>query len=246
MPILLCFALLLAALPAAAQTAGGNSCADCHMATRNAPGQQHVNDWGLSPHARGGVACSACHGGNPDTFERGRAHRTVLSPRSARSPLHPKNIPNTCGSCHTGPLAAFQESRHFQLLQTDGRKGPTCVTCHGTSDGRVLSAKALASVCSECHGPKEAAPRAGRAEAVRNLYEGVGAVRSEVKLARGLIRRIDDRARRRDLESQLEDAEVPLRLAVEAGHRFVYDDLRRHLSIAQTRIEAVMSRLLNP
>jgi hypothetical protein len=27
------------------------------------------------------------------------------------------NLPKTCGACHAGPFVAFQESRHFALLQ---------------------------------------------------------------------------------------------------------------------------------
>jgi len=39
--------------------------------------------------------------------------------------------------------------------------------------------------------------------------------------------------------------EVPLTRAVNAGHRFVYDELRENLAVAQRRVEAVLSTLAN-
>ena len=87
--------------------------------------------------------------------------------------------------------------------------------------------------------------RAGRVQHVRELYAGLGALRDQLKLARTLIKRVDDKTRRAALQSQLEQAEVPVTRAVNAGHAFVYDDLVSNLAVAQQRADALLSRLAN-
>ena len=140
---------------------------------------------------------------------------------------------------------SFQGSRHYELLQSGNDKGPTCTTCHGEVDGRVLSPKALASKCDGCHGPGEVAPRAERARQVRAQYEGLTVVRDQMKLAQSMIRRVSDPKRRASLSQAYDEAQVPLSRAVDAGHRFVYDQLREHLAIAQTRVADLLSTLAN-
>ena len=230
---------------AALQFPPKDGCADCHIATPSAPGEAHVLEWDRSPHGRSGVSCSACHGGNRATFERFRAHDGIIGPSNRRSPLHPPNIPGTCGRCHPGPFAAFQSSRHFALLGAGNTKAPTCVTCHGETDGRLLSAKALASRCASCHGPKEEAARAGRVETVRELYESLSGVRRDLKLATDLIKRVNDSALRAQLTDAVQMVESPLTRAVYAGHTFEYDELRRSLTQAQERVGALLGRLAN-
>jgi hypothetical protein len=244
--LILCLVCLVAAawpVPASAQPR--SACADCHFARPDAPGQTHLLDWDRSPHRRNDVGCERCHGGDASTFESFLAHRDILHPSDPASPIHPRNIPRTCGTCHVGPLLAFQDSRHHELLQTGARGGPTCVTCHGEVDGRVLSPKALESRCSSCHGPDERAPRAERARNARETYEGLTVVREQLKLAGDLVRRVDRGPRRDDLLEQLRQAEVPLIRAVNAGHRFEYDALRDALAQAQERVEALLGRLAN-
>ena len=236
---------LLVTTVARAQIAPKDGCADCHIATPTAPGQAHVLDWDRSPHGRASVGCSACHGGNPGTFERVLAHKGIVGSTNPESPLHRQNVPATCGKCHAGPFVAFQTSRHYELLRTGRYDGPTCITCHGETAGRVLSAKALASQCARCHGPKEVAPRPGRVEATRELYESVGVVREQMKLAQKLIKQVNDKTRRAELTMAYQQAEVPLIRAVDAGHKFVYDDLRENLARAQDRVTALMARMVN-
>jgi len=98
----------------------------------------------------------------------------------------------------------------------------------------VLSAKALATECNECHGAGEIAPRAERARRVREQYEALREVREQMKLAQSLITRVDDKKRRASLTEAYQRAEVPLKRAVDAGHQFVYADLREYLAAART------------
>lgn len=243
--VLIAVAGLSAATAAAAQIPPQSGCADCHYARPDSPRQDHLEAWDRSPHERNNIGCERCHGGNPKTFEAMPAHVGILGSADAKSPVNRRNLPATCGACHTGPFVAFQDSRHYQLLQTGNNRGPTCSTCHGDVDGRVLSPKALASRCNECHGPGEAAPRAERARQVRDQYESLTVVREQMKLAQSLIKRVTDQKRRVALTDALQQAQVPLTRAVNAGHRFVYDELRENLAVAQRRVEAVLSTLAN-
>ncbi len=220
-------------------------CADCHFARPDAPAQQHLREWDRSPHGRNNVGCQKCHGGNESTTEPFIAHRGILSPSNPDSPVNRVKLPATCGSCHVGPYVAFQDSRHYQLLQGGDHRGPTCSTCHGEVDANLLSPKSLEARCNECHGEKGTAPRSARASEVRQLYDGLHVVREQIKLAEGFIKRVSDRARRQELQDELDQAKVPLTRAINAGHKYVYDDLQASLATAQQRAEALLARLAN-
>jgi nitrate/TMAO reductase-like tetraheme cytochrome c subunit len=243
--IFISMAGLVAAAPASAQIPPETACADCHYARPEAPRREHLEAWDRSPHGRNRIGCERCHGGNPKVFETLPAHAGIIASGNVKSPVNRRNLPATCGSCHTGPFVAFQDSRHFALLQSGETKGPTCSTCHGDVDARVLSPKALAAQCDQCHGPGEVAPRAERARQVREQYEGLTVVREQLKLALTLIRRVDDQKRRATLMAAYEQAQVPLTRAINAGHRFVYDELREYRGIAEKRVEELLSSLAN-
>ncbi len=237
-------ASLLMAGPAWAQ-AVQSRCADCHYANPQAPRRDHLEEWDRSPHGRQNVGCEKCHGGDPQSFESFRAHAEILPPTNRVSPVNRRNLPTTCGGCHVSEFVAFQDSRHYQLLQAGDPRGPSCSTCHGETDGRLLSPKALASQCNECHGPRGIVPREGRAQAVREQYEGLGVVRQELALAKSQIKRVSDKNRRNDLTAAYDQAQVPLIRAIAAGHKFVYDDLKEYLALAQSRVERLLTRLAN-
>jgi hypothetical protein len=63
---------------------------------------------------------------------------------------------------------------------------------------------------------------------------------------RSLVNRVSDKPRRAQLDDAYQQAEVPLIQAVQAGHQFVYDDLKERLSVARQRIEALLAQLANP
>jgi hypothetical protein len=245
---LVCGAGIIAGLLGFAPVAGAQQvsrCADCHYAQASVPAQDHLFDWDRSPHARNNVGCEKCHGGNPTVFEASFAHRGILGPGDKKSPVNRANLPATCGGCHVGPFVAFQDSRHYALLKSGDEHGPTCSTCHDAVAGTLLSAAALEKQCGHCHGPKEVAPRADRAKHARVMYDTLNVVREQLKLAQAMIKRVDDRQRRADLMREYEQATVPLTRAINAGHKFVYDDLENYVGVAQQRVEALMSRIAN-
>jgi len=235
--------LLVFGAPAHAQQS--SRCADCHYAQNTVPAQDHLYDWDRSPHARNNVGCEKCHGGNASVFEASLAHRGILNSADKKSPVHRTNLPATCGACHVGPFVAFQESRHYELLKSGDEHGPTCSTCHDAVAGNLLSPKGLEKQCSQCHGPKEVAPRAERAKNARAMYESLNAVREQLKLASAMIRKVDDKQRKADLLAEYEQATVPMTRAINAGHKFVYADLDEYLKVTQGRVEKLMSRIAN-
>lgn len=247
--LVLALAVLVLASPAAAQV---SRCADCHIANVESPAVnwsafavRHLSDWDHSPHERAGVGCEKCHGGNAATFERFQAHQGMLNARNPASPVNPANLPQTCGTCHTGPFVAFQKSHHFELLRAGDRTVPTCSTCHGEVGARLLSPRGLQNTCNRCHGPGSAQPRPDRAADAGILMSGVRDVRATLSEARSLIRRVKDPERRIALESQWRQAEVPLIEAAQAGHEFVFTNVRERLDTARERTEALMETLAN-
>ena len=237
-----------------------SDCASCHAAQGTPefdPGQElystltpftrsHLTDWENSPHGQNRVGCEACHGGNPETFERLQAHEGVLSSNNPASPVHRANIPSSCGRCHTGQYLAFQRSRHFELLEQGDRRGPVCTTCHSEVAARLLSPRGLERQCAECHGPDGRAPRPGRSEDARLLLESVNDVRASLGVARRLLDGVRDQARRDQLEEAYQQAEVPLVQAVQSAHQFVFEALRERLSVARQRTAALLEALANP
>ena len=78
------------------------------------------------------------------------------------------------------------------------------------------------------------------------MYENLGVVAKEFKLANAMIKKVDDKQRRTDLLEEYRQAEVPLTRAINAGHKFVYDESRTiSLNLAQTRIERLMANIAN-
>lgn len=236
-------------MPAAAQ---GSRCADCHMANINVAGTnwtgfaiRHLQDWDSSPHGMHWVGCEKCHGGNASTFEPFQAHQTMLHAENPASPVNRTNLPQTCGSCHAGPFVGFQKSQHYRLLRGADGRGPTCTTCHGEVAGILLSPRALESQCNSCHGPGKPQPRPDYASNARMLMAEVRAVRSTLNQTQAIIKRIKDNRARAPFEEAWRQAEVPLIEARDAGHEFVFDNLKERLERAKARADALMERLAN-
>ena len=77
------------------------------------------------------------------------------------------------------------------------------------------------------------------------MYEGLNAVRDQLKLAGAMIKKVEDKQRRADLMNDYEQATVPMTRAINAGHKFVYTELDEHLNVAQERVQRLMSKIVN-
>lgn len=228
----------------AAQTQ--SRCADCHFANPGSVSSSHLSDWDLSAHGRRNIGCESCHGGDPRSFEPFIAHKDILARTNPASPVHPVNLPRTCGTCHSGPLVAFQKSKHAELLRAGNKNGPTCSTCHGEAAGQRLSPKALESQCASCHAAGKVAPHPEFPAQGRKAVEGLREVRALLKDVRAAIGRVKDPARRASLEQAAQQAEVPIIEATQAGHAFVFDQLDERLTTARARLAALFDRIANP
>ena len=221
-------------------------CADCHYAHPEAPAPRHLADWERSAHGRNNLGCEECHGGNASTFESFLAHQGMLDSHDPASPTLSRNLPETCGACHMGPLVAFRESTHYELLRQGDDTAPTCSTCHGSVAANFLSPKTLAKRCESCHGEGEVAYRIEHPILGRLLLEKVLEVRKLLDHSKHLIRHIKDEPRRRRLEETYRQAEIPLTEAAQAGHSFVFDKLQEYLDVARLRAKNLLGELANP
>jgi len=211
-----------------------------------APAREHLSDWERSAHGRQNVGCEKCHDGDASSYEPLLAHRGLLSGSNPASPVHRRNLPATCGRCHTGPFVRFQNSQHFKLLGTGDERVPTCTTCHDAVGALRPSPRALEATCQVCHGPNSPAPRVERAAAARALLEEVRDSRELLEAARPFIDRISNKTRQAELRDAYRQAEVPLIEARESMHEFAFDNLKERLMTARKRIEALLGALANP
>lgn len=129
----------------------GNTCVECHRQIPEGALAGHgFREWEQSLHAARGVTCEACHGGDPSKGEKDQAHVGVLPSTDPQSKVYFKEIPQTCGGCHSPEFEAFRASVHYSQLKEEGR-GPNCVTCHGAMAVSILTPSELEQACSACH-----------------------------------------------------------------------------------------------
>ncbi|HEY6448658.1 MAG TPA: cytochrome b/b6 domain-containing protein [Acidobacteriaceae bacterium] len=135
-------------------------CSSCH--------EQEVKQYQASIHGsarqrgNGDVpTCQSCHG----------ATHGALAATDAHSPVNKKNLPDTCGSCHSNaalaskymftevrPVEAYRQSVHGRAIQLGNANAATCNDCHGTHDILPVSdprskiwKQNVASTCGQCH-----------------------------------------------------------------------------------------------
>ncbi|HXJ42181.1 MAG TPA: cytochrome c3 family protein [Bryobacteraceae bacterium] len=88
----------------------------------------------------------------------------IRAVKDATSPVHPKNIPETCGRCHadaakmsqykipTNQLAEYKTSVHWDALSKRGDlSAPNCASCHGNHGAKPPQVASVSAVCGSCH-----------------------------------------------------------------------------------------------
>ena len=151
--------LSLAAGPVAADGAARveDSCVDCHSDPKflvtNKKLYEYYQAWQLSIHQQEGVACSDCHGGNPEAPDKKGAHANEVARSNKTNGINFKNIPSTCGQCHEEIYEGYRKSNHFRHLaaQEQELQGPNCVTCHESMSTAVLNVTTVEAACARCH-----------------------------------------------------------------------------------------------
>ncbi len=135
-----------------------NLCAKCHRKGEKAarrytgPEVNIIAHYTQSIHGKGllksgltvTATCTDCH----------TAHHE-LPHDNPESSINPKNIAQTCGSCHHGIEEQFQKSIHSPLVSKAGKKLPVCNDCHSAHTIRRADNKGfrleIMQQCGNCH-----------------------------------------------------------------------------------------------
>jgi Doubled CXXCH motif (Paired_CXXCH_1) len=157
-PALLAF--VLCAPRGLAQAEPQGSCERCHADVAQAEARR--------PHARAGIGCTACHGGDATQETREAAEAPEAGFKGA---LHGAAIVTLCGDCHadvermnpyglrTDQLAQYRTSAHGKALFAKGDESvATCASCHGAhgilgpaSGESPVHATNVPATCAKCH-----------------------------------------------------------------------------------------------
>jgi hypothetical protein len=88
--------------------------------------------------------CSNCH----------RSH-DIRRKTEAESPVHPTNIPVTCGTCHGNQQRLYEQSVHAEVLKAGTSQAPQCASCHTAHSIRATDTHAwqvsAVQQCGTCH-----------------------------------------------------------------------------------------------
>jgi len=124
-----------------------NLCISCHASREMKPDfKQCTEAWQASWHAKNGISCEHCHGGDPRDAALAMSHERgfVGTPKV-------KEMPEFCGKCHIAIAANYLESGHGKALMA-GKKAPNCVTCHGGCGIQKASIDIISEqLCTRCH-----------------------------------------------------------------------------------------------
>lgn len=213
-----------------------NSCVNCHSRAEGAASQgSRYYEWHLSAHKIAEVGCDKCHGGNAGTDDKRLAHFGVLPAKEGDSKISPKNLPETCGSCHQPIIKAFATSKHFQQLKSAGL-GPSCNTCHAHMGSEIIYAvEDIAKLCSNCH-DKADGKMARRPEIPQKAVDVLNALRRAngvVVWADGLIK--DGQNKKVAVsaeEEKMKQVHVLLKDAKASWHSFSLDEVRKKADAA--------------
>ena len=163
------------------------TCGRCHQGIL-AEYRQSIHAMALGKGIQGAPTCTGCHG-----------EHTIAAPSDPASKVAPRNVPTTCGACHTAErivraygLATrrgetYADSFHGIASKFGRVEAANCASCHGfhdvrpSSDPRSRVAKAnLPTTCGKCHPGAGAMFAEGRVhfEKTRESAPGVFFVRA--------------------------------------------------------------------
>jgi len=147
-------ALLVLSAPGVGAT---EQCGECHP-------EERVS-FASSVHAREGVGCTSCHGGDDTTLDSQSAHRGEFRSLSDRS-----EIPGVCAECHASQermrpynlpvdqYALYQTSRHGMAVAGGDDRAAVCTDCHGAHEIRAADdpqstvyGRNIPDTCGRCH-----------------------------------------------------------------------------------------------
>ncbi len=150
-------ALAIAALLALPGAGAAGKCGECHP-------EERVS-FASSVHAREGVGCTSCHGGDDAVLESQPAHRGAFRSLSGRS-----EISGVCAECHAShekmrpynlpvdQYALYQTSEHGIAIAAGDERAAVCTDCHGVHEIRtaddpqsMVYGRNIPATCGRCH-----------------------------------------------------------------------------------------------
>jgi hypothetical protein len=152
---------------AAGGALAADSCVGCHRDLPEPLGTP-VEGMKTDVHAKAGLSCADCHGGDPADDEMA----AMDEKKGFVGKPAPDALPGFCGRCHadegtmrrfnpqlpTDQLANYRTSVHGRRLAEGDTRVATCISCHGVhgilpaSDARSpVHAANVAQTCARCH-----------------------------------------------------------------------------------------------
>ncbi|MDD5474023.1 MAG: cytochrome c3 family protein [Candidatus Methanoperedens sp.] len=180
---------------------------ECHATTLNKFAKSNYELWTKSKHALFNVTCNNCHGGDPGSDIKEKAHIGVLRSSDSNSTIFYRNVPETCGKCHANELNQFKNSGHYQKLKAL-QQAPSCDTCHRPHEFKILNTSEFHDLCSQCHNlDMKIAPADVPDRAIAAL-DNAEKLKNEIKLAYNSIQQAkqkgkDVSAAQKDLDNAM-------------------------------------------
>lgn len=152
-----------------------NTCVSCHLEMGDelaAPVEGMKED----VHARQGLSCADCHGGDPEAGLDGDLEASMDPAKGYIGVPNVSEIPQFCARCHSDPnymrrfnprvstdqLDRYKTSTHGKLLLKGDTKVATCTDCHGVhgihdaKDSRsAVYPLNIPDTCGKCHANSE-------------------------------------------------------------------------------------------
>ncbi len=137
------------------------ACGECHEQAEIYNSSLHGK--ALARGDEGAASCDDCHG-----------KHDIRMPSDPLSTVHPRNLPATCGKCHSDPTLvkshmislldpskSYLKSTHAKAVASGNLEAATCTDCHGTHDlqpaqdpqSKVYRTN-IPETCGTCH-PEE-------------------------------------------------------------------------------------------
>lgn len=165
-----CVLFLLTAPALRAQTT--NNCIECHSKL-DAPLGVSLEEFAGSIHARKGLTCTSCHGGDASSDDMDQAMGKAAG---FKGHIQRTRIPTLCAKCHsdaaymrgynpslrTDQFSQYQTSVHGKLLSKNDTRVAVCTDCHRAHTIRAANDPQssvyplnVAKTCANCHANSE-------------------------------------------------------------------------------------------
>ncbi len=208
---------------------------ECHEDLIRKKASDNFQQWSESIHSQYFVTCDQCHGGNPKANTKADAHSTKKNITDPGSPIYFKNIPETCGKCHTEELDNFKNTMHYQRLQAE-TKAPSCINCHQPHSFKVLKASELTPLCSVCHNQIDQPSTANVPKDAKLALEKADELRDTIQTTRKSIS--DAKAKGIDVVSAQNDLDAAVSIMNKIPSLWHSFNLRNFDSQIQTGIDS--------